>query len=255
MYGADPVCDHHTHAADRLRHHDRALRHPTPDPSLDGRPDRLCGAVPRRPRRLRRERGPAVDAGRPRALGGRTAVGDQRLRDRLRRVHAARRAGRRPLRAQGDVPARARALHRRLRRGRPRSGGLAARRGPRGPGPRRGRPLPGHADPGHRSCHGRSGQDPGHRHLDGGGRGRRRRGRLRRRAPRRPALLALGPPRQRAHRGPRPGGRDALAPRAAPPPAAASTCRAPSSSPRASPPSRTASCRPRRPAGATRRPS
>ncbi|CAM5352624.1 Putative multidrug resistance protein MdtD [Streptomyces narbonensis] len=157
MYGARQVCDHHIHAADRLRHerHQHAL-HPPHAPPVAGRPDRLRRPVPGRPRRLRRERRTAVHADRPRSLRVRAAVGDQRVLDRLRRLHAARRPGRRPLRAEGDIPARARALHRRVRRRRHRAGGPVPDRRPRRAGPRRRPPLARHAHPRHRGRRGRT---------------------------------------------------------------------------------------------------
>ena len=71
----------------------------------------LCiDAVRRRARHRRRQRRPSVDPERPRLLAGEPAVGDQRLRTRLRRLHAARRSPGRHPRAQARVHGRPRHL-------------------------------------------------------------------------------------------------------------------------------------------------
>ncbi|CAK7285090.1 Uncharacterized MFS-type transporter [Streptomyces misionensis JCM 4497] len=125
-------------------------------------------------------------------------MGGQRLRDRLRRFHAARRPGRRPLRPQADVPRRPRPVHPRLAGRRPRPGGLAAAARPRRAGPRRGGPRTLHAHPADGRGAGGARPGAGHRDLGRGGSGRRRRGRTRRRGAGGRAVLALGAADQRA---------------------------------------------------------
>ena len=71
----------------------------------------LHGAVRRGARRERAAGGAAADRARPRASRGRAAVGDHRLRDRLRRVPARCGADRRRVRAAAGVHGRARAVH------------------------------------------------------------------------------------------------------------------------------------------------
>ena len=83
-----------------------------------------AGAPERRPVHGRpghrdRERRAAVDPGRSRVLAGEPAVGDQRVRARLRRLPAPRRAGGRPARAQAHLPRRRGRVHGRLAARRP----------------------------------------------------------------------------------------------------------------------------------------
>ena len=91
------------------------------DRPLHGRPDD-------RARHDDRERGAAVDQGRPRLLRGLARVGRQRVPAHLRRLHAARRTARRPLRPPAAVRRRDRALHRRVARLRARRVAGTARR-------------------------------------------------------------------------------------------------------------------------------
>ena len=89
-------------------------------------------------RRRDRERRAALHPDRSPLLAGEPAVGDQRLRARVRRVPAPRRAPRRPARAQARLHGRTRHLHARLAAVRPRVERDVADRVPRAPGPRRG---------------------------------------------------------------------------------------------------------------------
>ena len=61
------------------------------------------GRVPRLRRRVDRQRRATVDPPRPALLGAEPAVGAQRLPAHLRRLHAARRPGRRPARPPADA--------------------------------------------------------------------------------------------------------------------------------------------------------
>src|SRR3954469_15862703 len=93
-----------------------------PDPALR-RP------VRGRARRVDRERRAALDREGPELLGGEPPVGRERLRTRVRRLPAARRAHGRPARAPARVHGRARAVRDRLAGGRARHvGGLPDRR-------------------------------------------------------------------------------------------------------------------------------
>ena len=194
---------------------------------------RADGPLPRRPDdragRDDRERRPAVDPRRPRLLGDLARVGGQRLPADLRRLPAAGRPARRPLRPEADVPDRHRPLHRRVGRVRPVGHPGAARRLAGGAGARRRAGVRGGALAAHDAVHGarRPGQGDGHLRLRALGRRRGRRA-ARRRADR-PPELALDLPRQRPGR--RPGLPAVAAPapvHAAPRPrAAASTSPAP----------------------------
>ena len=217
---------------------------------LGGGPRRVRRAVPRRPRRVRRQCGAAVDAGRPGAERRRACSGWSTPTPSPSPGSCCSAGGPRTSTAASGCSSSGSALFTAASL----AGGLAqegwqllvarAVQGlgaavlapatltiltaavPRGRGP-----------------------DPGDRHLDGGGRGGRRGGRARRRGAHRPAVLALGAADQRAGRragaGRRgrcwltgePGRRGDAAPR--------STCRARCWSRPASRPSRTASCRPR----------
>ena len=122
--GRTRACDHDGHGPSTLRHPEVLLsRHPLAGPPAPGLVVlAACAgqflvvldvsvvnvALP-------------VDARRPRALHQRAAVGAQRVLHRLRRLHAARRAGRGHLRPQADLPRRAR----RCSPPRPLAGGLA----------------------------------------------------------------------------------------------------------------------------------
>ena len=110
------------------------------------RPWRDCRSpVHGRARHCDRERCAALDQDRPALSRGRPAVGDQRLRDRLRRLPAARRPPRRRPRPQAPVRGRAVALLDQLAPLRLRLVGGLAHRLPRPAGPRRRTARPGRA--------------------------------------------------------------------------------------------------------------
>src|SRR5580700_1323735 len=187
---------------------------PAVQPRLSGPGHRLCGPVHGRARRLDRHGGPAVDRPRPALHGVRSAVGGQRLRAHLRRLPAAGRARRRPVRAPPGLPVRDGPVH----PGQP--GGRAGyRRGlaDRSPG-RAGRgrrlPVPRDADHHRHDVLGRP-PDPGPGHLER----RRRSGRSGRRDSRRcPHLgpgVALGAVREHPDRHGRDRRRAGLADRVA----------------------------------------
>ena len=164
----------------------------------------LGRAVHGRARHRDRERRPAVHPARSRVLTGEPPVGDQRLRARLRRLPAARRAHGRPPRPAPHLPARARALHARLVALRARVERGLAHRLPGRSGARRGDDLAGRAlDPDHDLP---GGSRPEHRprRLGRSRRLRRRRGRAARRRAHRPALVGVDLLRQH------PGRRDGL---------------------------------------------
>ena len=102
-----------------------------------------------------------VDPRRSRLLADVAGVGRERLPAHLRRLPAARRPARRPLRPPPALPRRHRALHARLARLRPRDSQAHARRSAGRPGPRRRRRLGGRAladhDPVHRAGRAREG--------------------------------------------------------------------------------------------------
>ena len=161
---------------------------------------RLSRPVHGDPRRLDRERRAAVDQGCARLLHHRPAVGPQRLHPDLRRLPAARRARRRPLRPPPDVLPRHPPLLRRL----PPVRGRAHRRRPgrrtRPAGNRRGDPLPRHpGDHHHLVRRGRAAQ-PRARSLGRGRRDRRHLGCAARRHPHRGVQLARDLRHQRPDR-------------------------------------------------------
>ena len=173
-------------------------RHPTRP--LDRPPRPLPGRPDDRRRRLDRERRPAVDRRRSRLLRDLARLGGERVPADLRRLPAARRPARRPVRAAPAVPARDRALHRRLDRLRSLDEPGDAGRRARGAGARRrgrlgGRALADHG-PLHRSRRAREGARRV-RVLHGR---RRQHRRAARRRPHRPPELALDLPRQRPDR-------------------------------------------------------
>ena len=158
------------------------------------------GAVHGHPRRRDRERRAAVDPGRPRVLAAEPAVGDQRIRARVRRLPAARRAIRRPPRPPSRLHGRNRHLHDRLAPVRPRVERRVAHCLPRVAGSRGRDHHPGSTlDP---RCDVRGGPRAQHR---AGGLGSRRRRRSRRRGalrrhPHRPPVLGVDLLRQRPGR-------------------------------------------------------
>ena len=91
--------------------HDSRLANP-----LAGTPDRLPGRSDDRPRRHDRRRRAAVDPRGPRVLGDVVGMGRECVSAHLRRVPAARRTARRPLRAPAPLHRRDRALHGRVAR-------------------------------------------------------------------------------------------------------------------------------------------
>ena len=109
---------HHPAAHPHGGHHaargtPRGRRGRGPAPLDHPRPD-ADGPVHGRPRRLRRERRPALDRGVPVVLQRRLPVGRLRLRPALRRTAALRRPALRPLRPPHHVPDRADRLHHRV---------------------------------------------------------------------------------------------------------------------------------------------
>ena len=106
---------------------------------------RLPRAVHGRARRDDHERRAAVDPAGPRLQPGQPAVGDQLVHAGVRRVPAARRSSRRPVRSQAHLPRRRRDLHRRVAGQRAVAVGRDAHRLPRAAGPRRGARVPGGA--------------------------------------------------------------------------------------------------------------
>ena len=91
----------------------------------------LRRSVHGRPRHRDRECGAALDPGGSRVLAGRSPVGHQRLRSRVRRVPAPRRTSRRHARPPAGVPGRRRRVHGRLAAGRAGLVRHVADRGPR----------------------------------------------------------------------------------------------------------------------------
>ena len=153
-----------------------------------------------RPGHRDRERRAALDQGRPRVLAGEPAVGDQRLRARLRRLPAPRRARGRPPRPPTDLPRRRGRLHGRLASRRAGLVGGVADRRAGAAGARRGDHLArraldplGHVPRGTRAQH-RA------RRLGRGRRLRRRGRRAARRRPDRGAQLGVDLLRQRPGR-------------------------------------------------------
>ena len=96
-----------------------------------------------RARHRDRERRPSFDPGGPRVLAGEPAVGDQRVRARLRRLPAARRARGRHRRPAASVHRRSRGVHRGVAPRGVRVERAVADRRPGAPGPRRGDHRPG----------------------------------------------------------------------------------------------------------------
>ena len=169
------------------------------------------GAVHDHPRHRDRQRRAAVDSARSRVLAGEPAVGDQRLRARLRRIPPAGRSLRRPPRPAAHLHGRNAHLHARLAALRARVERGVADRVPRAPGSRRGDAHAGRAVDPRRDV--RRGSRAQHRAGRLGSRRRRgRRGRRPlRRHPRRLPLVGVDLLRQR------PGGRRRADPRADPP--------------------------------------
>ena len=160
----------------------------------------LPGRHADRPRLDDRQRRPAVDPGRPRVLRGVAGLGGERLSAHLRRLPAAGRPARRPVRPAAAVPHRSRALHGDVAR--LRAGGLPGVPGHRASpaGLRRRDRVGGRAVPGHDPLHGprRTGEGDGDLRLRALG-GRHGGGAPRRRA-HRPVRLELDLPRQPARR-------------------------------------------------------
>ena len=192
-------------SADRGLHpRDRPKGRPDEQPRQPNPLARTPRPLPRRPddraRRDDRGRRAAVDPRGSRLLGDVARLGRQRVPAHLRRLPAARRPARRPLRPPAPLPGRDRALHRRLARVRPREDAGVPDRRAGGAGARRRDRLGGRALADDDALHGagRAGEGDGHLRLR----------RLRRRQPRRAARrdpdgrpqLALDLPRQRPGR-------------------------------------------------------
>ena len=158
------------------------------------------GAVHGRPGHRDRERRVALDQGRPRVLAGEPAMGNQRLRARLRRLPAPRRARGRPARASAHLSRGHRGLHGRLVPRRPGVVRGVADRGARAPGPRRGDHLSGGALDPLGDVRGRPRAEPRARRVGRRRRLRRRRGRAARRRADRRAELGVDLLRERAGR-------------------------------------------------------
>ena len=153
-----------------------------------------------RPGHRNRERGVAFDSGRPWVLAGEPAMGNQRVRARLRRLPAPRREGGRPARAPSHLPPGRGRVHRRLAPGRPGLVRVVADRGARAAGSRCGDHHPGRAlDPLDDLRRGEGAQHRA-RGLGRGGRLRRRRRRPAGRDPHRRAQLGVDLLRQRPRR-------------------------------------------------------
>ncbi|XP_021300543.1 collagen alpha-1(I) chain-like, partial [Herrania umbratica] len=159
------------------------------------------GAVHGRARRVGGERRAALDPRRAGLRARRAAVGGERLHARLRRVPAARRARRRPVRAAADVPRRPRPVRGGEPGGRARRLPRAAAGRPGGAGPRRGSALPRVADDPHHVVRRGTRAVAGARRVGGHGRAGRGDRRARRRGPGGAAELALDLPGERAGRG------------------------------------------------------
>ena len=148
-------------------------------------------AVHGRARHRNRQRRSSLDQGRPRVLAGEPAVGDQRLRARVRGLPPARRACRRPARPQARLRGRARAVRRRLDRRRLRlERGVADRRPVAAGSRRRGHLSRGPVDPDDDLPRG-PGAEHRARRLGSGRHVRRRRRRAPRRHLHRPAQLGV----------------------------------------------------------------
>ena len=173
--------------------------------ALDRIDPALRGAVHRGSRCVDRQRRPAEHRQGPGLLGGESAVGRERVRDRLRRLPAARRTGCRPARQAASLhgrPDRGRGrIARRGLRGHPGT----ADRGPRRSGPGRGDRLPGSAVDRHLDVQGRRRAQQGPRGVGRRGGLGRGGGSAARRHPHRVAWLGVGPLGQRPGSGDRAG--------------------------------------------------
>ena len=153
-----------------------------------------------RPRRRDRERRDPVDPDRSERHRDDGPVGADRLRDHVRRLPLARRPDGRPARPQADLPRRARPLHHRLARLRPRQQHLGADRRARGAGHRRGDHLARRPVDRDDDLRGGRRAEQGARDLGRSGRLGRRRGRAHRRDPDRVSRLGVDLLRQRPGR-------------------------------------------------------
>ena len=159
-----------------------------------------CRPVRRHPRRLDRQRRVAVDRRRPQLLPGEPVLGRQRLRARVRRLPAARRADGRPARSTPAVHDRARRIRARLAGRRARADRGPAHHRPRRAGPRRRAVVTRRALARDRVVRGGRGAQQGDGCLGRGGRLWRRRRRAARRHADRVGRLGVGAVRQRAGR-------------------------------------------------------
>ena len=164
----------HDHSNRARRDHPRRRPGGPQGPGAARRRDRPADGGARRHHRERRPRRHLHLAARE--VAERPVLGRHGLHAHLRRLPAARRQGRRPVRPARDLHGRRGAVRRRLAARRAVQQPRAADRGPRDPGHRRGTHVTGCAVAAHRHLQGGRGAQQGARHLGGD---HRRRGRAR----------------------------------------------------------------------------